>query len=109
MLDIKVKYYPTNMLGWRDGHTYPLAGYHVYPLSNLANLTLEEANMVSEFMNSLVNPQSIRAIQAKLLMTRGKKGLDRLLGGDVLCLQMVEGAIVWGEGSLLEELENAKI
>jgi hypothetical protein len=112
-------YIPTLMVGWRDGGIYNLTTYHVNPLSGLHGLTLTEANMVAAFMNGLNNPQSIRAIQSRVLTSTGK-GINKLLYPrrykmtfldegetiDRLCLKVVDGAIVWSEDSILERLET---
>jgi hypothetical protein len=115
----KVKYVPTPMVGWRDGDIYNLTTYHVSPLSGLHSLTLPEATMIADFMNRLTNPQSVRAIQSRVMTSTGK-GINKLLYPrrysvtfldpgetvDRLQLRVVEGVIVWSEESILERLEN---
>ena len=78
--------------------------------------------MVADFMNRLKNEKSIRAVEARLLMS-DKRGLNRLLyrrnvklsllvqevPEDYLKLRIEKGAIVWTKDSILEEYENGII
>ena len=122
MIATEVKYYLTPMLGYNGKDYYNLKTYHVAPLPKLADLTLEQAVMVADFMNKLKDDRSIRAIEARVRFS-GFEGIHRLLkfragggsllfpepGKDYLCLAVCEDAIVWTKDSILEEYENGLI